>query len=191
VDETATAEAGEAAEGWLLHVRPHAGAMLNGGEPLLLLREVASLGGECILCDTANVPPLDLLVPGQGYLGWTFRMPAHVDEAEARDIFDFVGDDCSIAIGNDAAIPAPRIEALAGGEREAGCRIPIAAGRQRPGGRCRRYSRRGVSGGCRRADHPHRPGQARPADRSVGELVIAQAMVAQRMANQEFPPARS
>jgi two-component system chemotaxis sensor kinase CheA len=108
VDETATAEAGETAEGWLLHVRPHAGAMRNGGEPLLLLREVASLGGVHPVRHGER-PALDLLVPGQGYLGWTFRMPAHVDEAEARDIFDFVGDDCSIAIGNDAAIPAPRI----------------------------------------------------------------------------------
>ncbi|WP_371431864.1 chemotaxis protein CheA [Novosphingobium sp.] len=185
LDETATAEAGEAAEGWLLHVRPHAGAMLNGGEPLLLLREVASLGGECILCDTANVPPLDLLVPGQGYLGWTFRMPAHVDEAEARDIFDFVGDDCSIAMGNDAAIPAPRIESAlpavsvkqaAESRSQPADSAPAAAAADTAAA----ASPAAVAGQTIRID-------LAKLDRlidSVGELVIAQAMVAQRMANQ-------
>ncbi|ODU72087.1 MAG: chemotaxis protein CheA [Novosphingobium sp. SCN 66-18] len=185
VDEPATADADEAAEGWLLHVRPHAGAMLNGGEPLLLLREVASLGGECILCDTANVPPLDLLVPGQGYLGWTFRMPAHVDAAEARDIFDFVGDDCSIAIGDDAAIPAPRIASdlpAAGVKQAAESRPQLAdsAPANAAADTAAATPPAAAAGQTIRID-------LAKLDRlidSVGELVIAQAMVAQRMANQ-------
>jgi two-component system chemotaxis sensor kinase CheA len=31
-------------QGWQIHLRPRAGAMRNGGEPLLLLRELAALG---------------------------------------------------------------------------------------------------------------------------------------------------
>lgn len=32
---------------WLVHLRPHSGAMDNGGEPLLWLRELSELGGTC------------------------------------------------------------------------------------------------------------------------------------------------
>ena len=55
--------------------------MRNGGEPLLLLRELAALGAECIACHTADLPPLDEINPSQGYLGWSFRVPAGVSEA--------------------------------------------------------------------------------------------------------------
>ena len=47
-----------AAPSWLIKLRPHAGAMRNGGEPLLLLRELAALGARCVACDCGAVPPL-------------------------------------------------------------------------------------------------------------------------------------
>ncbi|MCX7283782.1 MAG: chemotaxis protein CheA [Novosphingobium sp.] len=90
---------------WLVHIRPHAGAMTNGSEPLLMLRELASLGGECVACDLDDLPPLERLCLGDGYLGWTFAMPANVSEAMVRDVFDFVSEECGIAIGPDAEIP--------------------------------------------------------------------------------------
>ena len=93
---------------WLLKVRPHAGAMRNGGEPLLLLRELTALGARCIECDCGSVPPLDTLDPGTGYLGWTFSLEADVSEASAREIFEFVGDDCGLATGSDTPMPAVR-----------------------------------------------------------------------------------
>ncbi|WP_226017593.1 chemotaxis protein CheA [Novosphingobium sp. FKTRR1] len=96
---------------WQLKVRPHAGAMQNGSEPLLMLREVLELGGTCLQCDVSQVPPLDTLEPCTGYLGWTFALPGDVTEDAARDIFDFVGDDCTLAIGEDAAMPAMRMPA--------------------------------------------------------------------------------
>lgn len=94
---------------WKVHLRPHAGAMRNGSEPLLMLREIAALGGECLHCDVTRVPQLDSFDPGQGYLGWTFAMPEGVSEAAVRDIFDFIGDDCALAFGNAEGIPPVRI----------------------------------------------------------------------------------
>ncbi|GMM61737.1 chemotaxis protein CheA [Novosphingobium pituita] len=94
---------------WLVRIRTHSGAMRNGSEPMLMLREVLELGGTCVECDVGHVPHLDALDPGTGYLGWTFRMPATVDEGSVRDIFDFVGDDCEIAIGADATMPPVRL----------------------------------------------------------------------------------
>ncbi|MDR6513193.1 two-component system chemotaxis sensor kinase CheA [Novosphingobium capsulatum] len=108
--ENAT-EGEDAPGGWIVKIRPHAGAMRNGSEPMLMLREVLELGGACVDCEVGAVPHLDVLDPGMGYLGWTFRMPGSVDEASVRDIFDFVGDDCEIAIGSEAVMPAVRLPA--------------------------------------------------------------------------------
>jgi two-component system chemotaxis sensor kinase CheA len=73
--------------------------MRNGGEPLLLLRELSELGAVCLQCDTSAVPGLDDLDPDQAYLGWTFVVPKSVSEGTVREIFDFAGDDCPITIG--------------------------------------------------------------------------------------------
>lgn len=112
----------EAEATWTFKVRPHAGAMRNGSEPVLMLREVIALGGACVACDVAHVPPLDTLDPGVGYLGWTFAMPADVSEAAARDVFDFIGDDCTVAVGDDAPMPAVRMP-----EPRAAAPVPAAA----------------------------------------------------------------
>jgi two-component system chemotaxis sensor kinase CheA len=52
-------------QGWQIHLRPRAGAMRNGGEPLLLLRELAALGATAAQCDTASVPVLDDFDPSR------------------------------------------------------------------------------------------------------------------------------
>ncbi|WP_395390886.1 chemotaxis protein CheA [Novosphingobium sp. BL-8A] len=98
---------------WNVHLRPRAGAMRNGSEPLLMLREIQALGGQVERCDAAPVPPLDGLVVSEGYLGWTFSMPSDVAEDAVRDIFDFIGDDCALAFGKDEGIPLVELSMLA------------------------------------------------------------------------------
>jgi two-component system chemotaxis sensor kinase CheA len=152
---------------WQVHIRPHAGAMGSGGEPLLLLRELEALGGECIACDVSAVPALDALDPHQGYLGWTFLMPGTVAEPAVRDIFDFIDSDCDLAFGDGAAIPGTRIQTRAKPVNEAKAAAAPAASAQ-------------PQAQSIRIDLPK-------LDRlidSVGELVIAQAMMAQRLASE-------
>ncbi len=167
---------------WLLHVRPHAGAMRNGSEPLLMLRDLAEMGGKCIACDLSQLPPLDQLDPSQGYLGWSIELPATVDEAAAREIFDFIAEDCSLATG-DEAIPPPRIET----------HQPLAAAAPAPAA-----SAESAAAGAPPAATPsEKPVAAAPGpsiridlaklDRlidTVGEVVIAQAMLAQRLGSE-------
>ncbi|TCM19572.1 two-component system chemotaxis sensor kinase CheA [Novosphingobium sp. PhB165] len=103
---------------WPVHLRPRAGAMRNGSEPLLMLREIAALGGQVEQCDVSQVPPLDALSVAEGYLGWTFSLPIDVAEDAVREIFDFIGDDCALAFGADEEIPpvellSPGIECAA------------------------------------------------------------------------------
>ena len=93
---------------WTAKVRPHADAMRNGSEPLLMLREMIDLGGSCTGCDVSQVPPLDSIDAGTGYLGWSFKLPADVSEAAVRDIFDFFGDECSVVFGDEVPLPPVR-----------------------------------------------------------------------------------
>lgn len=105
VSAATEAEAGSAEPSWLVHIRPHAGAMENGGEPLLWLRELASLGGTCVCCEADDIPTIDDLQVDDGYFGWTFSMPGSVARAEVEDIFDFVGEDCGLAFDDDTMPP--------------------------------------------------------------------------------------
>jgi two-component system chemotaxis sensor kinase CheA len=110
IDEKIVAGTPDSPDGWQVNLRPHAGAMRNGGEPVLLLRELAALGAECRECDISAVPSLDDFDPHQGYLGWSYLVPDDVSEAAVRDIFDFVGDDCPITMGPGATIPPTQID---------------------------------------------------------------------------------
>lgn len=167
---------------WNVHIRPRAGAMRNGSEPLLMLREVVALGGQCVACDVSHVPVLDALDVTQGYLGWTYAMPAEVSEETVRDIFDFVGDDCLLALGDTAVLPEPEIE-----ERPATPVRIAVSGPIPPTASKEEDEPQGAQG--------RQPGAAPVAGQSiridlfkldrlidvVGELVIAQAMLVQRL----------
>ncbi|WP_236672057.1 chemotaxis protein CheA [Croceicoccus sp. YJ47] len=178
-------------EPWLFHMRAHGGAMTNGSEPLYWLRELQEMGGECVVCDSANVPPLDDFDVQHGYLGWSFAMPASVSREQVSEIFDFVGDDCAIAFGAEEGIPPMHPDAV---EQAATASVETAAGP---------VPAQGDDAGNEAKDA--RPDAAQAASRSpkpqsirvdlakldkmndgVGELVIAQAMLAQRLADENL-----
>lgn len=178
-------------ETWLVHIRPHAGAMTKGSEPLLWLRELTDLGGTCEACDFSAVPTFERLAVGEGYLGWTFRMPGHVTREAVAEIFDFVGDEVALSYGADSTMPPPRVAmpvaSAAAVAHHIGGEPPQAPAKSDPG----------TSGPAA----PPNPAAAPPAANQsvridlkkldmlidgVGELVIAQAMLAQRLTNENL-----
>ena len=193
-----------ASEPWLLHIRPHAGAMTKGSEPLLWLRELAELGGTCQACDVTAVPPFERLIVGEGYLGWTFRMPGTVTRGAVSEIFDFVGDEVALAYGADATMPPLRLSEAAvpspAGPAAASAETPQAL----PAAAAAPTASASVA--PMPVPMPATPAAspaasaAAPANQSVridlkkldmlidgvGELVIAQAMLAQRLANENL-----
>lgn len=76
---------------WVVTFCPGESALENGGDPLLLLRELTMLDGEVIAVDTARLPLLDDLHPERSYLGWTVSVPAAAAEDDIRSIFEFMG----------------------------------------------------------------------------------------------------
>ncbi|QDH35365.1 chemotaxis protein CheA [Porphyrobacter sp. YT40] len=188
----APAPSPSAPDSWLVHIRPHAGAMTKGSEPLLWLRELTDLGGTCEHCDITAIPPFEQLATEQGYLGWAFRMPGHVSRQSVSEIFDFVGDEVGIAFGPEGTMPPPRIAARAAAAPAA---PPPVTTTPAPS------TEPGTPPLANQAAAPAAAGAApAPANQSVridlrkldmlidgvGELVIAQAMLAQRLANENL-----
>lgn len=192
---------------WIVTIHPHAGAMANGGEPILLLRELRALGDGRASLDDSAVPMLDAFDVAQGYLEWRVTLPGNVERNAIEDIFDFVGDGCTLTIAREGeeptapvAIATPPAPAISAAPAPAVAAAPIPAPMQPA-----------LPTSAARAPTPEKPALAvtppveapatAPAatagqsiridlaklDRlidAVGELVIAQAMLAQRLSGQ-------
>jgi two-component system chemotaxis sensor kinase CheA len=104
-------EAVEASPEWLVDIKPLAGSLKNGSEPMLLVREVALLGGRCVSVNVDRVPPLAEFDAEETYIIWRFAVPADVTEAQIREIFDFVGDDVEIRVLAPTMAATPSVAA--------------------------------------------------------------------------------
>jgi two-component system chemotaxis sensor kinase CheA len=91
---------------WTVRFGPSRGALANGGEPLLVVREVEHLGGHVVDVDCAALPGLRDLDPEDSYLIWTLSVPGTVAENDIADCFDFVSPDSIVEIRRVAAAPA-------------------------------------------------------------------------------------
>ncbi len=182
------------AKEWHLHLRPHAGSMRNGAEPLGLLRELSAMGARCIACDLSHLPELDRLDPVQGWLGFSFAVSDSVTEGDVADLFDFVRDDWGMANGAEAAIPPVQIEERTPASPPPPVLQPAVAASaadtlDAPAPAAASVAQGAASGGA--AVAAPAAGQSIRIDLgkldrlidTVGELVIAQAMLAQRLSD--------
>lgn len=97
---------------WIVTMRPLTGAFANGGEPLLLLRELNALGAVRIDLEADDLPTIDRIDLDAAYLNWTVTLPGTVDRATIDDIFYFSGDDCAVTIVRTGEEPAGAIAAV-------------------------------------------------------------------------------
>ncbi len=92
-----------------LHFAPSAEMMRQGNEPLLLLRELHSLGTMEVTADLSRLPDFELLEPDIAYLAWNIEIETEADAARLAEVFEFVADDSTLRI---EAIETP-VEAIA------------------------------------------------------------------------------
>ncbi|MFD1035000.1 chemotaxis protein CheA [Sphingomonas hankookensis] len=104
-DVAQSEDGADAANGWRLRFAPGAKAFEHGAEPLLLLRELTMLGGKVTTCDRAELPTLEAIEPECGYLAWDVSLPASVAEDDIRAVFEF-GDPSVITLTRGDAEPA-------------------------------------------------------------------------------------
>ncbi len=103
LDEPATAT-------WRLVMRPTAAMYAKGHDALLFLRELSRLGEISVTMDASTLPAFADLNPENAYICWSVELPGTVDETAIRDVFDFVGDDCPIELSRAEGGSAPMID---------------------------------------------------------------------------------
>ena len=83
---------------WRIRFRPGRDILMNGTNPLLLLRELAGLGELSMQVDTSQVPSLAEMDPERCYLAWDMFLSTATPLDAIRDIFIFVEGECELAI---------------------------------------------------------------------------------------------
>jgi two-component system chemotaxis sensor kinase CheA len=173
--------------GFRIGFTPRADLYAKGNETAILLREVERLGATVVTCDTSAVPLIDALDPEGAYLSWTVELDTDRDEAAVREIFDFVEWDSTLTIeplGAPAAHPATPPDAEDGdppvapptvaSSRESGTPVPEAAPTPAAG------SDKATVATAQATIRVDLDRVDRLID-LVGELVINQAMLAERV----------
>ena len=86
--------------------RPKPELYAKANDASKLLRELCALGEADVACDISEVPLLGELDPEGAYLAWNVRLSTESDEAAVREVFEFVEFDCDIRIEAEPAVDA-------------------------------------------------------------------------------------
>ncbi len=113
--DATSAPAAPSANTFTIRFTPTRELYAKANETALLLRELARLGTMTVTCDTSAVPPLAELDPEGSYLSWTIELTTESDETAVRSVFEFVDEDCEleISIAAEAGAGAEPVAALA------------------------------------------------------------------------------
>lgn len=77
---------------------PSAQLFQHANEPLLLVREMQTLGSVEARIDLGRLPPLHKLDPEDTYFSWIFELCTEANQASVEEVFEFVVDDCRLEI---------------------------------------------------------------------------------------------
>jgi two-component system chemotaxis sensor kinase CheA len=88
----------QAGEGWRIAFSPHANLLQTGNDPVRMFRELASLGELTATVDFQGVPDFFDLDPEECHLSWNLEVAGDIPISEVNDIFDWVEDECDLAI---------------------------------------------------------------------------------------------
>lgn len=83
--------------------RPFRGMFDKANEPIMLFRELQRLGTVAINCNTANIPTFAELDVNESYLDWTINFTTEFNRQIVAEVFEFVEGDCELAITDLAA----------------------------------------------------------------------------------------
>jgi len=94
--ESNTVNTGE--KKWRIAFSPHTDLLKTGNDPVRMFRELGSLGELTITVDFQGVPDFYDLDPEECHLSWNLELVGDVSESDINDIFDWVEDECDMAI---------------------------------------------------------------------------------------------
>jgi two-component system chemotaxis sensor kinase CheA len=83
---------------FVINFKPKPELYTKANETTLLFRELMRLGEIEVQCESSDLPLLDELDPEGSYLAWTIRLVATCSESAVREVFEFVEWDCDLTI---------------------------------------------------------------------------------------------
>ena len=189
----AEAASGDEIIGWKIVFNPHDTILRSGNDPYRIIRELAELGDVEVNCDTDQLPDLKDFDVENYHLSWEIRLNAPVEQQAINDIFDWVEDDCDMAIvpvtgggSTPAAGPVeePKAEAAPAADQPAvqAAATPAAKAAAKPAAKPAGGAKGG--GGSIRVD----TAKIDSLINMVGELVITQSMLG--MLGEDFDMSR-
>ncbi|CAN5276736.1 chemotaxis protein CheA [soil metagenome] len=108
---------------WTVSIRPKSDLYRKANETGLLLRELARLGPIQATLDDSALPTLEFLDAEAAYITWSVRVETDQGEEAIREVFEFVDGDCDLEITRgeapvadvlaslmDIGAPAPEVE---------------------------------------------------------------------------------
>jgi two-component system chemotaxis sensor kinase CheA len=98
---------------WTVRFGPSRDALANGGEPMLIIRELERLGGSVVSVDSSALPSLRELDPEESYFVWTISVPGTIEQSEISECFDFVAPDSVVEISRSSEAKSPVPEPVA------------------------------------------------------------------------------
>jgi two-component system chemotaxis sensor kinase CheA len=96
---------GLAGNSFIIRFRPLRELFAKANDPLALFRELSRLGRLTAICDLKNLPFLDTIEPEDSYLSWELRLETDADLPSVKEVFDFVDGDCDLSIQPDHRPP--------------------------------------------------------------------------------------
>ncbi len=91
--------------GYVIKFSPHPHLYRHANEPILLIREMASLGELKTTINLDRLPAFEKLTPDEAYFSWTFELTANCPLRDVEEVFEFVEDDCDLTITPIAGTP--------------------------------------------------------------------------------------
>lgn len=81
----------------------------NANETILVLRELSRMGTTQIACDTSDIPSLDDIDPAGAYLSWTIALDTTENADAVASVFEFVDTDADISIEQPSSFSLPEL----------------------------------------------------------------------------------
>lgn len=99
VDEVEEPETDSTQGDWHVIFEPHPEMFFSGNDPLRILRELNELHPSCVITViTESLPDIEAIEAELCYLKWQAQLAAEVEEADIREIFEWVEDECELSI---------------------------------------------------------------------------------------------
>lgn len=195
-ESTADSNAEEQIVGWKIVFNPHDNILRTGNDPYRIIRELSELGDIEIQCDADQLPDMEQYEVEDFYLSWEIKLHKAVEQQALNDIFDWVEDECDMAIVPITEVVATAVEnavppvletaETAESAPQAEPEVPVAAPSAKAKSKAANKTAKGAKGGggSIRVD----TAKIDSLINMVGELVITQSMLG--MLGEDFDMSR-